>query len=225
MIAVIQCAARKQPHAGHMIDSAGRRVVFVAHPEILPSSDRVNYARPDDLSDDGSTWRERLVAYNNDPADNALGLLKAIDLYAHPAYRLLGDHLGVEKTYILSAGWGLLRSDFLTPGYDITFSASADSDKRRRPFEKFDDFKQMVSTTEEPIVFFGGKDYVRLFAKLTEGCGKRIAFFNSVTKPDVDGVEFIRYGTSTRTNWHYGCINALISGKFSNLTDRSVAIP
>ena len=47
-------------------------------------------------------------------------------------YRELVHALGAENVFILSAGWGLLSADFLTPNYDITFSATAERYKRRR---------------------------------------------------------------------------------------------
>jgi hypothetical protein len=39
------------------------------------------------------------------------------------------DRFGLENVYVLSASWGLIRADFLTPYYDITFSSSADAYK------------------------------------------------------------------------------------------------
>lgn len=220
MIAVIQCAAGKRPDAGLMIDTAGRKVLFVAHPELMPTTDHVVFAHPDAISDDGSTWRERLLAYNRDPQENPLGLLPAIDLYAHDAYRKLAAHLEEENTYILSAGWGLVRSDFLLPAYDITFSGAAESHKRRRQAERFDDFRHLQADQDEEIVFFGGKDYLPLFLSLTDGHARRKVFFNSVVEPmPTEGVEFVRYRTTARTNWHYQCIADFVSG---NVNRRSL---
>jgi hypothetical protein len=50
----------------------------------------------------------------------------------------LVEKFGIEKVFILSAGWGLIRADFLTPNYDITFSGSA---------EAFSDDAQRTDTT------------------------------------------------------------------------------
>jgi hypothetical protein len=63
----------------------------------------------------------------------------------------------------LSAGWGLIRTDFLTPCYDITFSQSAEGYKRHRKADRYQDFRTLPARSDEDIVFFGGKDYVRLF--------------------------------------------------------------
>jgi hypothetical protein len=46
---------------------------------------------------------------------------------------------GIENTFILSAGWGLIDATFLTPAYDITFSAKADNFVRRRKRDAFYD--------------------------------------------------------------------------------------
>ena len=47
-----------------MVDKNGRRVLFVANPSIAPVRKGWVYARPDDSSDEGISWRERLAAYN-----------------------------------------------------------------------------------------------------------------------------------------------------------------
>lgn len=64
MIVVIQCAASKRPNAGHLVTISGKLVEFVAYPELAPrSTDRV-FERPDDLREDGASWRTVLLNYN-----------------------------------------------------------------------------------------------------------------------------------------------------------------
>lgn len=125
MIVVIHCAASKRPDAGHVVNAAGKPIVFVAHPEIAPAENAHVYARPDDASENGRSWRNLLLEYNSRPGNNPLGLLPAYQLYTNGTYGRLVERLGANNVYILSAGWGLIRSDFLTPYYDITFSSSA----------------------------------------------------------------------------------------------------
>src|SRR5262249_44149786 len=108
MIAVIQCAGSKRKSAGFLKMQDGRPVLFVAHPELAPPRANCIYMRPDDESDAEGTWRDRLLAYNASPGDNPLELLPAFELYENDIYRALAKQLGVEKTYILSAGWGLI---------------------------------------------------------------------------------------------------------------------
>jgi hypothetical protein len=137
VIAVIQCAARKRADAGYLMTPDGRRVSFVAEPGAAPVSDSVIYARPDDIAENGTTWRERLLAYNHNARGNPLGLLPAFELYQNEAHRKLAAKVGSDKLFILSAGWGLIGASFLTPYYDITFTAQADAYKRRRKNDRY----------------------------------------------------------------------------------------
>ncbi len=215
MIIVVQCAASKQDDAGYLRQRDGQKVMFVAKPELAPGNPSVTYARPDDVSDTGMSWRNQLLEYNNGPGDNPLGLLPAWQLYENPTYGLLAEHYGVDKLFILSAGWGLIRGDFLTPNYDITFSAARNVEKykRRGKKERYDDFRMLSVATYEPIVFFGGKDYVDLFCTLTAHIETpKAVFYNSPTVPPASGCRLVRFHTTTRTNWHYECARAFIEG-------------
>lgn len=178
MIVVMQCAKTKRDEAGHLQTMDGQPVAFVAQPEFAPERAAEGtgfvYARPDDIADTGRTWREELVAYNqqHNPyiADiplghhvsggldanlidlspstevNPLGLLLAWRLYKNKTYRLLADTFGPKNFYVFSAGWGLVRSDFMIPDYDITLSPNAtgsDKYKRRRKDDAYDDFAML----------------------------------------------------------------------------------
>src|SRR6476661_5883375 len=123
MIVVIQCAGSKRSNAGVLRTIDSKPVKFVARPDLAPKDDFI-YARPDDPSDRGARWREALLSYNEDAGGNPLGLLRACELYSPAIYQQLADGVGRERLFILSAGWGLLGADFLTPDYDITFSAA-----------------------------------------------------------------------------------------------------
>lgn len=214
MIIVIQCAARKNPEAGHLRTRDGQEVLFVADPDLAPNNPDCTYARPDDVSDIGKPWGAMLREYNAEPLGNPHGLLPAWRLYENPVYRLLKEHCGWQGFYILSAGWGLIRSDFLTPAYDVTFSLSAEKYKRRRKKDQYDDFNMLPKETGDDIVFFGGKDYVSLFCALTEGTkGIRHLWYNSKNPPKAPGCVLRRFHTRTRINWHYECARAFVEGK------------
>ena len=205
MLVVIQCAAGKQPHAGHLRTRDGRKVMFVARPESAPAdSDRV-YARPDDVSDSGESWRTVLERCNAEPGENLLGLLPSWRLYRNPTYELLFRRIGPKRLYILSAGWGLVRADFLVPNYDITFSKAGNVPKfkRRGGQDVYNDF-ELPSGVSDPLVFFGGRDYIPLFTKLTARAkGTRTVFYagSGVAAP---GCTLQRFGDPF-TNWHYQC--------------------
>jgi len=207
MIVVIQCAAQKQPEAGFLRTRAGKKVLFVANPAAAPLARGLIFAHPDDLSDTGLSWREMLLLYNRTPSDNPLRLLPAAHLYTNRTYGQLVKRFGCEKVYILSAGWGLIKASFLTPNYDITFSMTAEPYKRRRKGDPYRDMCMLQEDTSEPIVFFGGKDYLPLFCLLTKNVkGQRTVFYNSSHAPAANGCSLVRFVTTTRTNWHYECV-------------------
>jgi hypothetical protein len=197
----------------------GRPVSFVAHPELAPSSDGDLYARPDDTSDAGDTWRDQLLAYNENPRHNPLRLLPAFELYENDIYRTLVARFGVENTYILSAGWGLIAASFLTPAYDITFITRAEAHVRRRKRDLFGDFSMIPASNTDPIVCFASKDYVPLFAALTHSLqSDKLVFYNSAMPPAAPGCRLVRFNTTTRTNWQYECVTAFLTGRI-NISD------
>lgn len=213
MIVVIQCAGSKRPDAGTLRTTDGKPVLFVAHPEKAPEAVNGVYSRPDDPASDGRSWRELLLTYNERPANNPLGLLPAYELYKNEIYRTLVRRYGLENTYILSAGWGLLNAAFLTPSYDITFSASAEDFVRRRKGDFYRDFCMLPDDADGPVVFFGSKDYAPLFAALTHSAkAEKLVFYNSQSPPAIDGCVLKKFETRTRTNWQYECAAAFMTG-------------
>jgi hypothetical protein len=218
VIVVIQCAGSKRKNAGYLKTKDGRPITFVAHPELAPPAATCVYARPDDPSDAGGTWRDVLLAYNASPGNNPLGLLPAFELYEHDIYRALVRKFGVENMYILSAGWGLIDAAFLTPAYDITFSAKADNLVRRQKQDAFSDLCLLPANTTEHVVCFGSKEYVPLFAALTSAVsGEKTVFYNSVTPPSAPGCKLVKFATRRRTNWQYQCAAAFLRGDLATV--------
>jgi hypothetical protein len=214
MIVVIQCAGTKRKHAGHLQTRDGKSVLFVADPAAAHGSDTFIYARPDDPSDQVTSWRDYLIQYNETPWNNPFGLLPAYELYEREIYRTLANRIGINKTFILSAGWGMIPAPFLTPSYDITFSPRADLSKRRKKHETWADLSMLPADTNEPIVFLGGKDYLPLFLRLTAHVSSlRTIFYNSLNAPDAPDCRLVRFETKTKTNWHYECASKLLSGQ------------
>jgi hypothetical protein len=214
---VIQCAARKHGVTKTFLAAGGRRVSFVARPDLAPQEPGAIHARPDDDAGDGMTWRKRLAEYNADAKANPRGFLPAYRLYANEVYSLLVEKFGVRRVFILSAGWGLIPATFLTPYYDITFSASAEGWKRRGRTDPYDDFCLMRDDGEN-IAFLGGKDYLPLFCRLTAALrGRKTVFFNSLPPNLPAGFTSTRYRTRTRTNWHYECARDLVAGHVAGL--------
>lgn len=213
---VIQCAATKNPtgpNAGFK-SADNRSMRFVANPQLAPLSATHAFAHPDDVASDGETWRQRLLRYNLEAPDNPQGLLPASKLYSNPAYESLVRKFGPEQIFILSAGWGLIPSTFLTPDYDITFSGAPNVAPhcRRKKGDAYAD-SCLLQDDGEPISFLGGKDYLPLFCKLTAPLrATKKVFFNSSVAPTLgSGFTTERFPTSRRTNWHYGCADDIVA--------------
>ncbi len=207
---VIQCAAKKAPSAGHIQTNSGKPILFVAQPDLAPTDSSTAYFKPDDSNENGISWREYLTQYNQNKS-NPLNLLPAYKLYMNKSYQDLVTAYGLKNIFILSAGWGLINAEFLTPNYDITFSASAEKYKRRNKSDNYLDYSLLPIKENDDLIFLGGKDYLPLFVKLSEQySGKRIIYYNSNKCPVAKGCELIRFKTKTRTNWHYGCAKSLI---------------
>jgi hypothetical protein len=216
MVVVIQCASAKHPHAPGFSLRDGRRVGFVAHPECSLAIASVHWAHPDDRSElPGMTWRQVLVR-NNELEGNPRGLLPAWRLYQPHAYERLVATFGPKRVFILSAGWGLVRSSYPLPPYDITFVRKDPSRQRRRD-DVFADFEQLEVATDGPVVFLGGAEYLPMFRRLTRHVRvPRIVPFRcdpegTRPRPPERAPDIIRipYRTARCTNWHYTCADHL----------------
>jgi hypothetical protein len=213
---VIQCAGRKAPLAGSFV-CGGRHVQFVAHPELLTTSSDVFACRPDDrLPERSATWREHLTGYNAS-GSNPDELLPAGQLYSPSAYGQLRRHVAPADLYILSAGWGLVRSEYLLPDYDITFSQAARPWQRRhRTRDRYEDYNHLADAPTadvEALYFFGGLDYLPLYYDLTAALpGRKVIYTAALSVPEAPGYEYIRYG-SKGTNWHYRCVTDFLAGR------------
>jgi len=217
MIVVIQCAGTKRPDAGFLRTPDGRRVFLVAHPELAPPSLTHVYAHPDHNNESGITWRDLLSSYNS-VSTNPLGLSRAFELYTPPAapliYRQLVDRLGLERVFVLSAGWGLIRADYLTPCYDITFAREVLGKapwKHRRADDAFRDYCHLPKVVHEEIVFIGSKSYVRLFCVLTKNVtGHKTVYYNSAHAPSAAGCDLEAFPSDNKRTWQYDCARSLL---------------
>ncbi|MDD9821079.1 MAG: hypothetical protein OXR07_09425 [Nitrospira sp.] len=216
---VIACAGSKATDAGYWTTDEGKKVRFVARPGKAQTEGDVICARPDDTDEhSGKTWRALLRDYNcqwRGKGDNDRGLLPAYRLYSRSIYGDLVDKYGVERVFILSAGWGLIRSDFLTPQYNITFAGGAGC-SRRKQSEWYDDCNEMPDSPGEKIYLFAGLAYHKLFCRLIQGKGgERIVFYRSQEIPSCPGCRMKYYATKAQTNWHYVCARDFMNGKIT----------
>lgn len=211
---IIQCAGDKQPSQNYTgFHQDGQCIKkFLAH----PSADHLHCAHPDLECANGITWRDTLAQYNQQNGfNNPQHLSQAYELYNPTAYGNLVAEFGVENVYILSAGWGLIRADYLIPDYDITFSVSAKPHQRRRDNDQYKDFKHLAGNTE-PLIFLGGISYQPLLFQLTQQLSCDITLvYRSAKTPALPKNAKARYKTQyfdtpQLINWHYAAANALI---------------
>ena len=217
---IVQCCSRKNGNVWCVSDLKGMQVKFVAHPEMCEKSGSIFLYKPDDkLPNNSMTWRQYLVEYNN-RGNNPDFILQAGDLYQPPIYHSLVSKYGWENTYILSAGWGLIRSDFYTPFYDITFSKQADLCKQRSHHDRYDDFNHLNNDKSIgvgcSIYFFGGVAYLPLLYSLTNNIhARKVVYYTAFGIQEFNGYEYIKYKTEDYRNWYYSCAQDFIGGEIN----------
>lgn len=223
-IFVVQCAKSKQ-NDGWLVGANGQLITFYAKPDAAPAVAVARNAHPDGIDEDGLPWRHKLIEYNRryrETGENPLGLHSAASLYANRAYAKLEESLPPARLYILSACWGLVRSDFLLPNYDVSFSQGQNVPAyvHRASGEQWHDFNMLPSLETAPLVFIGGQKYLRAFAEASRYYqGHRVAYFNSASTPEFPGVEMRRFDTDAKTNWHYQLIDVLLEGQLPTYSE------
>ena len=115
-----------------------------------------------------------------------------------------------ENVFILSAGWGLVRADYLLPDYNITFSKrqNVPQESRRGKRESgWSDFNQLRDSVEvsEEVHYFGGQDYLDLFYSLSALDIQRNKFVihHKAILVHRNGYQYDQYIGNVKTNWHY----------------------
>jgi len=222
VIVVIQSGPNRQPQAGRIKARNGQPVLFVADPTRAPDDAGICHARPDAPSSFCISWRKLVASYNANPRDNPLGLLPAYKLYQDEVFEQLVGQLGKEQVFILSPGWGLIPSSFLTPDYDITFDRKADPCRRRKPTDSYDDFCMLPMHCDEDLYFFGDADCLSLFCKLTEAYGgKRIVFHPKASPPEAPGCELRPFDADEQASWQRDCARAFLSTASETRTEEA----
>jgi len=205
-IVIIQCSNSKHDKAGSF---GNGNIKIVANPQ-----DKLSF-RPDDFIPTANiTWRQYLVQYNKGK-DNLYNLFEAGKLYKNKIYEDIISVFGKENVFILSAGWGLIRSDFLIPKYNITFSNSALKEFRRKKKDQYNDFNHLANLDycndlNKEIHFFGGNDYLFLLYKLTKSIVNNIIIhYASQTIEKHPEYKYVKYPRCF-TNWQYCAIKDFI---------------
>jgi len=110
-----------------------------------------------------------------------------------------------DNLYILSAGWGLIKSSFRIPTYDITFSNQAKKEKKRSKIDaefNSNDFKQLNPEKHQRLVCLVSQDYIPQFKRLTNHLSNEKITTSIKSVKDIPGV--------TKYNWYYLLAKILI---------------
>ena len=214
---LIQCA--KDKNQSPFYDN-GNRVCFVATPDQYPNNNDVIVNPNDEINNEN--WIERIRAYN-DTNGNPSKLLPAIHLYKDPIYKQLEEAVGINNTFILSAGWGLVSGSFLLPNYDITFSKAPNVPEytKRDPntlydwddINAFDD----ISISYDDLHVFCVPSYYPLLNKMLENkkINNIILHVRNSNVPNDGELNFQHisrnYKTKRKINWHYACARDFIN--------------
>jgi hypothetical protein len=197
---------------------------FVNKPELA------NEHHPDDkMHNKQTSWRDYLIKNQSDT-----NLKKAFELYNPTKTKYPNIYINLFNRYksnffILSAGWGLVNSDYRLPKYDVTFSSGKKIlDKTRRKkksiyndFNQFyDDNKKLLINPEEDILFIGGKNYLELFYAFTRNLSNRKIIYYKGTLPTNQPLNYQNFiirkyhhsKPKTRTNWHYELAYKIANG-------------
>lgn len=198
-IIVICCAGRKNPLYGKLTENE-HEIDFRA------VSNPVNYEyMPDDIKSNNQTWREYIHEHQ---ANTDLNIYNAYMLYTpkSPFQNIYSDLYArfANRLYILSAGWGLIKSDYRIPKYDITFKSNIHSINRTEPNPIFDhnDWKQLSENDlkiNSRIIFIGPRNYHNLFDRCTAH------LTNTKIKITIDWVGDLQ--GFNNYNWHYHFIS------------------
>ena len=184
----------------------GKNVKFVTQPDLAPDGDFL-YALPDDTDSGGVSWREKLSNYNSefrDSGKNPYDLLPAWKIYQNKIYEDLKNEYGEDRLYILLAGWGIVRADFLIPASEITFTAKLHNRNYNLKDGFYRHYNMLPDDTCEPVVFFGRDECIPLFCDLTGKIpGKRYAFYKG-KRPPVPDCELREFRPSDGNSiWYY----------------------
>ena len=207
-IIVISCSNAKK---GSLSKYNGENLFFCANPNL--ANDKIqNYIHPDENFPNNKykTWRDWLNAQQKEK-----DILESYKLYKHKIYGELYNKYE-NNLYIFSAGWGIVKSSFKLPKYDITFSQGSNIEsfkKRTSKSPTFFDYNHLKNLNpNEEIIFIGGSKYIEPFCELTKNLpNKKIIIFKSKLSKQIekyynkDNFQFKEYLGIEKpyTNWHY----------------------
>jgi hypothetical protein len=186
---VLTCAGTK--HGDTEMEYNGNKIEFRWRPN------QNNQYKPfDKISGKNISWKQFLKEINKENANNVIeeiaynNIVSAYELY-NPQFENRNIYVDLhncflDRFFIASAGWGIVKSDFRLPNYDITYTKpkkEQDANKYRNPNET--DFLHDINEFEnlqedDDILFFGSKNYLKQFISLTQNLpNRKVVIYNS----------------------------------------------
>ncbi|MCL2006840.1 MAG: hypothetical protein FWG77_02025 [Treponema sp.] len=180
------------------------KIKFVASPNVTTDSSNKYYTPDDSIPGSNKKWRDLVKEQNHE------GLAQAYKLYRHIIYEYLYEKYK-DSFYILSAGWGIIRSSYKIPTYDISFLKRADNITRRTGNMNWEDFNHLqddinsdIIPSDAPIVLFAGKDYLNYFYNFAlKADNRKIILYKSKKIIKIKGYEYEHFDDNASTNWFY----------------------
>jgi hypothetical protein len=178
-------------------------VNFVASPNKAPD-DGTLYCTPDDnIPGTDKTWRDLINEQNHKD------LVPAFELYKKEVYPMLHEKYG-EYFYIFSAGWGIVRSTYKLPFYDITYSKQNNPLVERTENMQWNDFNHLKDDANEgkfssdaEIVLFADTDYFAPFYKLTSDIKNKKIIIHAEEVDEETGYDYKSYCGDDPKYWFY----------------------
>ncbi|GHV03421.1 hypothetical protein FACS189485_06580 [Spirochaetia bacterium] len=205
-IPVLCCSKSK---TSELFSYNGKAIHFVASPNAAPQDGDL-YCIPDDKISQGSakTWRDLIHEQNHQD------LIPTFKLYTNEVYRSLYEKFK-GHFYIFSAGWGIVRSAYKLPAYNITYSRQGDPLTKRTREMKWPDFNHLHDDVKEgkvssnaEIVLFAGTDYLVPFYELTSMIKNTKIIIHKTKGIDKKlGYVYVSYCEKISTNWFYKAAN------------------
>jgi len=190
---VLTCASNKHPN--NELQYNGNQIDFIwSNNPNIPNS----YNPLSSIPNNNINWKNHIDQINQGMLIS--NIVSAYDLYNPKApfqniYVTLHNCF-LNRFYIASAGWGIIKNEFRLPSYNITFSGNNNNGNYRNPNNGFiNDFNHLLPDNED-IIFFGGKKYLKQFIFLTQNLpNRKIVFYNSqninLPDPNPNGGVFI----------------------------------
>jgi hypothetical protein len=223
---ILTCAGTK--HRNKELEYNGIKIDFRWTP-----SQNNQYKPFDKIPSKNISWKQFLEEINKENANNVIeeiaydNIVSAYKLY-NPLFENRNIYVDLhncllDRFFIASAGWGIVRSDFRLPNYDITFTEpkkEQDANKYRNPnrtdflldINEFENLKE-----DDDILFFGSKNYLKQFISLTQNLpNRKVVIYNSqnivLPNPNPNGGVFIPlyFPFHDKRKGHYAAAQMLI---------------